>query len=154
MDQIIIIPTKGVFKEYWANFEHFSLNDKTKAIKDCVDILLELNRISNNPKIKTNVQVIIPKELRLEVDKKFSCITFADNLHDAIARIDDTTSRFDAKIEDIDEAILETAKIYNDTHQILIISDCEKMKEKVEKIANVGVFPIMQFSKSFSPFIE
>ncbi len=136
MDKLIIIPSKNFFKKYWSNYGHFGLNDENKAIKDCADILLELNRMSINPNFKTNFEVKIPKELRKDLEEKFGCIVFSNLFHDSIANVDYTVSKFDEPVADSEEAVIETAKVYNDTHQILIISDCSDFKSKVDGIDN------------------
>ena len=93
--------------------------------------------------------VKITAEVRGELAATFGVITFADLFHDSIADVDTTTTKFPKPCKDTDEALIETAKVYNDTCQIIIISDNPTIKEAVKNEQNIGVCTIKEFADAY-----
>ncbi len=154
MVKVIIIIARDFFKSYWSNHGQFSLNEESRALKGCADIFLELNRIASNPNYDKNFTVKIPLELRTELTEKFGCIVFSELFHDTIAEVDNSVNKLSNTPLNPEEAVIETAKVYNDTSQIIIVSDCPELSKKVIGINNVGVAPTKSFFKAFERLIK
>jgi len=158
MKGLIIIPSKHFFKKYWGFCGEWKLNPESQATKQCADILLELNRPKTIDGNSMDIRVKIPYELLEAINKQFGCIIFAENFHDSIATRDDFVYKF-GKNFDVDTAVIETAKLYSDTHQILILGEPSELADKLASLTteerdNIGVFPVLNFADAFSKILS
>jgi hypothetical protein len=150
MGRTIILVGRDFYSDYWANIGHFE-KEGLGHVQDCADILLDLGSEDGRPELKDLgfCQALIPRELRKEINAQFGSIPWANHFHDSIATTDDTTSRFPKPCKDITEAMLETAKVYNGTNRIIILSNNTTLAAQAAAINNVGVIGFKDFASAF-----